>query len=115
MFDNAFKRRTQSIASTGCSRRIRFPPLRRSHRMKACILLPVYNDWKCLPRLLSEIEKALSTIDASATVVILNDGGDPAYNSKDFLDQAYSRIVDFQMIELVRNVGNQNALSIGLS
>jgi hypothetical protein len=83
--------------------------------MKACILLPVYNDWKCLPRLLSEIEKALSTIDASATVVILNDGGDPAYNSKDFLDQAYSRIVDFQMIELVRNVGNQNALSIGLS
>jgi hypothetical protein len=83
--------------------------------MKACVLLPVYNDWPCLPRLLREIDRALSALDVSATVVIINDGGDPPRSSADFTNQKFGSITDFQMIELIRNVGNQNALVIGLS
>ena len=83
--------------------------------MKACVLLPVYNDWRCLPRLLSEIDQALAKVDAIATIVIINDGGNPPHNADDFLHQNYRHIVDVRMIELVRNVGNQNALAIGLS
>jgi glycosyltransferase involved in cell wall biosynthesis len=82
--------------------------------MKVCILLPVYNDWGCLPRLLSELDGSLSTMDAFASIVILNDGG-ASYESSEFLDRDYDRISEFRMIELVRNVGNQNALAIGLS
>jgi len=83
--------------------------------MKACVLLPVYNDWLCLPRLLRELDKSFSALDVSATVVIINDGGDPPANSSDFLDQDYRCITDFRVIELVRNFGNQNALGIGLN
>jgi hypothetical protein len=83
--------------------------------MKACVLLPVYNDWMCLPRLLSETDQALAKIDAVATIVIINDGGNPPHNRSDFLHQNYRHIRDVRMIELVRNVGNQNALAIGLS
>src|SRR5215217_9524244 len=83
--------------------------------MKACVLLPVYNDWRCLPRLLSEIDEALSIIDTIATIVIVNDGGNPPHNAPDFLHQDYGHVIDIRMIELVRNVGNQNALAIGLS
>jgi|SRR5579862_140746 len=82
--------------------------------MKACILLPVYNDWPCLPRLFSEIDRALSATSIVATVVIVNDGGDPAPNSAAFVNVDYRCITDLHMIELVRNVGNQNALTIGL-
>ena len=83
--------------------------------MNLCILLPVYNDWSCLPRLLRELDQSLLASDAFATVVILNDGGDPPRNSADFIDCEYRRLRDFRMIELVRNLGNQNALAVGLS
>jgi glycosyltransferase involved in cell wall biosynthesis len=83
--------------------------------MKACILLPVYNDWRCLPRLLGELDNSLSALGVTGTVVIINDGGDPPENSHDFLGRDYCCISDFRLIELVRNVGNQNALAIGLS
>jgi hypothetical protein len=83
--------------------------------MKACVLLPVYNDWPCLPRLLAEIDESLSSLDISATIVIINDGGNPPPNGADFLNRDFRSIIDFRMIELVRNVGNQTALCIGLS
>jgi hypothetical protein len=83
--------------------------------MRVCILLPVYNDWACLPRLLGELDQSLSALSAAATIVILNDGGNAPTNSADFLDQHYGQVTDFRLIDLVRNVGNQNALAIGLS
>jgi hypothetical protein len=83
--------------------------------MKACILLPVYNDWKCLPRLLVELDETLQALGASASVVIINDGGDPPPANNNILSGDYSCLTDFRLIELVRNVGNQNALGIGLS
>ena len=63
--------------------------------MKVCILLPVYNDWRCLPRLLGELDKSLLTLGASASVVIINDGGDAPQNEGEFLNQDYRCIADF--------------------
>jgi hypothetical protein len=83
--------------------------------MKICILLPVYNDWICLPRLIGEIDCSLAAVNASAVIIIINDGGDPPQNKADFIDQDYVSISEFRIIELIRNVGNQNALAIGLS
>lgn len=83
--------------------------------MKACVLLPVYNDWPCLPRLLSELDQTLSALDLLATIVIINDGGMPPPAESRFLNEDFHHITDFRMIELVRNVGNQNALGIGLN
>jgi hypothetical protein len=83
--------------------------------MNACVLLPVYNDWPSLPRLLVELDRAFSALDIFSTVVIINDGGRPPVNGNEFLDLNFDRITEFRMIELVGNVGNQNALGIGLS
>lgn len=84
-------------------------------RLRTCILLPTYNDWSCLPRLLVEIDGALSAEGCSATVVIVNDGGASCADDAEFLARHYDVISEFRVLDLVRNLGNQNALSIGLS
>lgn len=81
--------------------------------MRVAILIPVYNDWDCLPRLLNEIDAVLAG-NLSATVVIVNDGGASAPKDAPFL-QRYARIGDIRIVELVRNVGSQIAVSIGLA
>jgi polyisoprenyl-phosphate glycosyltransferase len=83
--------------------------------LRACVLLPAYNDWACFPRLLSEIDQALTASRCTARVVIVNDGGEPCASDADFLKRKYAAIGEFRMIELVRNLGNQNALSVGMS
>src|SRR5947209_20535635 len=47
-----------------------------SVQLRICVVLPVYNDWVCLTRLLPEIDQALSASRCTATVVIINDGGE---------------------------------------
>ena len=81
--------------------------------MRVAILIPVYNDWACLPRLLAEIDATLGD-DCKASVVIINDGGASLPRDIPLLETC-NRIGDVRIVELVRNVGNQIAGSIGLS
>lgn len=83
--------------------------------MRIGILLPVYNDWNCLGTLLSEIDRTLAIGNLTASIIILNDGGTSMPAQSAFLKNSYSQIVDFRILELLRNLGNQAALSVGLS
>ncbi len=87
----------------------------RPTQVDMCVLLPVYNDWACFPRLLAEIDRALIDSRRTAIVVVMNDGGASSPADADFFTRKYERISEFRVVELVRNLGNQNALAVGLS
>ena len=42
--------------------------------MKIIILIPIYNDWQSLSKLIEEINSEISVIDCQFSIIILNDG-----------------------------------------
>jgi glycosyltransferase involved in cell wall biosynthesis len=73
------------------------------------ILIPVFNDWEACNLLIKKIEPELDTIAETIHIVLVNDGStDPCI--LDYSDKIYIRI-----IHLMRNVGHQKAIAIGLS
>lgn len=78
--------------------------------------MPVFNDWQSCTLLIQAIDTALCTAQESiaASVVIVNDGSTvPVELQKDVLHKLHT-IVSVQILHLVRNLGHQRAIAIGL-
>ncbi len=75
------------------------------------ILMPLYNDWECFYLLLDKIQMTLpSDISQHVSFVLVNDC------STESLDHNKIRSShDITIINLVRNLGHQRAIAIGLS
>jgi len=74
-------------------------------------LLPLYNDWKSLQRLLKEINFQLKKLKEKADVFVIDD------NSKDKVKintQKLKNIKKVNVLKLSQNLGSQKAISIGL-
>ena len=81
--------------------------------MKHVILIPVYNDWKSLNKLLIEVDKSLKNIkNFNTEILILNDKSTEKYyiNKKNFLS-----IRKISMLTLKKNLGSQKAIAAGLN
>ena len=81
--------------------------------MKHVILIPVYNDWKSLNKLLGEIDKCLKTIkNFNTEILILNDKSTEEYyvNKHNFFS-----IKKIKILTLKKNLGSQKSIAIGLS
>ena len=78
--------------------------------MKNIILIPVYNDWKSLNLLLSQINDQINYI-GSVQILIVNDASTqkPIFNKKNF-----NKIKEIKVLNLNKNVGSQKAICIGL-
>ena len=78
--------------------------------MKHIILIPVYNDWKSLNLLLSQINDQINYI-GSVQILIVNDASTqkPIFNKKNF-----NKIKEIKVLNLNKNVGSQKAICIGL-
>ncbi len=74
---------------------------------KIKILLPVYNDWEALRKLLELI--TLNCKDYKLSFLAIDDCSSQTYNPTDFQD------FDLEVIHLVSNVGHQRAIAIGIS
>ena len=81
--------------------------------MKHIILIPVYNDWKSLNKLLIEIDKCLKT-DAlfDTEILIINDQSTEKFyiNNQHFLS-----IKKIEIATLKKNIGSQKSIAVGLS
>jgi polyisoprenyl-phosphate glycosyltransferase len=74
------------------------------------ILIPVYNDWKALNLLLNEMIKVVpETLTDRLEFVIVDDGSDNDLNEQIPLKNK------IEIIRLVKNMGHQKAIAIGLS
>lgn len=75
-------------------------------------LLPLYNDWKSLQKLLSKINTQLKKISLKGSIVVIDDNSsfDPVVSIKKL-----KNIKKLDVLKLNKNLGSQKAISIGLS
>lgn len=78
----------------------------------ATILIPVYNDWASLIRLLHDIDAQLSGSGLEVAILAVDDGSIEPPDGLDTLRLEHVRRVD--LIRLVCNVGHQRAIAVGL-
>ena len=79
--------------------------------MKIKVLIPLYNDWQSLLKLLGNIDYQFNDKDNNISVVIVNDGStEGAPNSF----PSYSKINSIKIINLKENVGHARSIATGL-
>ena len=79
--------------------------------MKIRVLIPLYNDWQSLLKLLEKINHHISDIDHIISIVIVNDGSTEKVPNS-FI--SYSKIDYIKIINLKENVGHARSIATGL-
>lgn len=80
--------------------------------MRLVILIPVYNDWISLQKLLVEIDK-LSLENVSDLSVLIIDDASTIKNCIDFSNWGFDNISSVRLVKLKRNLGHQRAIASG--
>jgi len=78
---------------------------------KIKILIPVYNDWKSVFKLLENINSEVSTLDAEFSVIIINDAS--TENRPEFLNDL-DNLKSIQVINMKENKGHARCNAVGL-
>ena len=79
--------------------------------MKIIILIPIYNDWQSVKKLLEKINHEVKGIDHSFSVILVNDA-----SKEKFTDNFsnFSNLNSIQIINLKYNVGHTRCIATGL-
>jgi len=77
------------------------------------IIIPCYEDWGALQRLLPDLDQTLRTLELQGLVVVVNDGGSPPPDG--FPTDPNQMRLGFELVTLRRNLGHQRAIAIGLA
>ena len=76
------------------------------------VLMPVYNDWEALSRLLPSLDRELKHAGYKADVVLVDDG---STTTPKHLSLSLEAIIAIEIVSLKRNLGHQRAIAVGLS
>ena len=74
------------------------------------IIIPIYNDWKSLNKLLFEINKILSSSDLYKILII----NDCSTQRIDIPKKKLKKIKEIKILSLKQNLGSQKSISVGL-
>ena len=76
---------------------------------KYIILIPVYNDWRSVFKLIKNIDSLINneTID----IVIINDASTESFDSN---QKQFSKINSVKILNLIKNGGHRKAIATGL-
>jgi len=78
---------------------------------KFIILIPLYNDWKSVSKLLDEIDLQVNNWDAEVSVIIVNDAStEPRTN----LDKNFKKIKSLKVLNMKENKVHQRCIAAGL-
>ena len=79
--------------------------------MKIKILIPVYNDWKSVFKLLDEINDLSITPDFQISIIIINDA-----SNHDRLDEErlFENIQSIKILNMKKNQGHSRCIAVGL-
>lgn len=75
-------------------------------------ILPLFNDWKSLQKLLLGIDKQLEALKKKGDVLIVDDN---SYIRPNLNILIYKKIKKIKILKLKMNLGSQKAISIGMS
>jgi len=78
---------------------------------KFIILMPLYNDWKSVSKLLKEIDLQVSNWDSEVSVILVNDASTEEKNS---LDTNYQKIKSIKILNMKKNRVHQRCIAAGL-
>jgi len=73
------------------------------------VVIPVFNDWEALKLLLENTRQLYTNTDIRLSFLIVNDSSTLPYHPSAFKD------FPVEVIHLIRNIGHQRAIAIGLS
>ena len=79
--------------------------------MKIKILIPVYNDWQSVFKLLDEIDHNISEIDHEISVIIVNDASN---HDRDNENRNYQNIHSVKILNMRINQGHARCIASGL-
>ena len=78
---------------------------------KIIILIPVFNDWQSLKKLLENINLNLSKLNFNISLIVVND----ASNEKNTNDlNKFENIKSIKTINLIKNIGHARSIATGL-
>lgn len=78
------------------------------------VVIPVFNDWSSLARLVPEIDAALGSAGLSGRVTIVDDGSTLEVPAE-IRGHSYPHLRQVEVIKLRRNLGHQRAIAVGLT
>ena len=78
---------------------------------KFIILIPLYNDWKSVSKLLNKIDLQTSNWDAEVSIIIINDA---STEKRSGLETNYKKIKSFKILNMKENRVHQRCIAAGL-
>ena len=78
---------------------------------KFIILIPLYNDWKSVSKLLNEIDLQIENWKVEVTVIIVNDASTEERSGLDF---NYNNIKSVKILNMKQNQVHQRCIAAGL-
>ena len=79
---------------------------------KVTLLIPVYNDWKSLNKLLENINTNISKLDYKVSIIIVNDA---STEEKLKFSNIIENISSLKILNLKNNIGHTRCIATGLS
>lgn len=79
------------------------------------ILIPVFNDWTVLGKLLPILDRALAEQSMTAEVLAVNDGSTEPAPESYLAGLNFAALRSIRLLNLRRNLGHQRAIAIGLA
>ena len=76
---------------------------------KIIILIPVYNDWQSLEKLVEDIKLKVKNINCKFSIFIINDGSTEKYDNKKYSTEE----IKVEVISLLKNVGHARSIATG--
>ena len=74
-------------------------------------LLPLYNDWKSVQKLIGEINNQIKKVKKKALILIIDDN---STKIEKLNIKAFSNIKNIKILSLRKNLGSQKAIAVGL-
>ena len=75
------------------------------------ILIPIYNDWQSVLKLLDEINYNLSNLDHEISIIIINDASN---HDRDNENNDYENIHSIKILNMKINQGHARCIATGL-
>ena len=78
---------------------------------KFIILIPVYNDWKSVSKLLKEIDLQIVDWESEVSVLVINDASTEV---KSDMDSNFKKIKSVKVLNMKKNQGHARCFATGL-
>ena len=78
---------------------------------KFIILIPLFNDWKSVSRLLSEIDLKVNNWNVEVSILIINDA---STEKKSELEFNFKKIKSVKILNMKKNTVHQRCIAAGL-